>query len=172
MARLDKCIPTFRPRLRAAIPPLLGFSVLHLLVCMLCQIEYIYRIFQKQSALQECRRRCVQLWRKGNKDTCPLRPALMLLPSLPTFVSLLRAWPLLRRQTRDKHEQNCQEDWAENHRVLRGVGARTRRDIAVRGRGECDHGDGKLHDDLAEVVRMPRPRKEAGIADFSLVGKI
>src|SRR5271168_1402197 len=38
-----------------------------LLVRMLCWIEYIYRKFQKQSALQEHWQRCVQLWRKGNK---------------------------------------------------------------------------------------------------------
>jgi hypothetical protein len=61
---------------------------------------------------------------KGNKRTRSPRLALTLLTSLPTFISLLRAWPLLLRQTGDKHEQDCQEDWAENHRVLRGVGAR------------------------------------------------
>jgi hypothetical protein len=31
--------------------------------------------------------------------------------------------------TGDKHEQNCQEDWAENRRALHGAGARARRDI-------------------------------------------
>jgi hypothetical protein len=67
---------------------------------------------------------------KGNKDTHPFRLSLILLPSLLTFISLLRAWPLQLRQTGDKHEQNYQEDWAENRRALRGVGARARRDSA------------------------------------------
>ena len=35
---------------------------------------------------------------------------------------------------------------------------RTRMDVAMRGRRERNHEDGKLHDDLAEVVRMLRPQ--------------
>lgn len=54
MARLDKSFPTFRPRLHAAVPSLLGLSLSPLSPGPHAFVgSYIYRKFQKQSALQE-----------------------------------------------------------------------------------------------------------------------
>jgi hypothetical protein len=131
---------------------------------MALRIKKINRKLQEHRPLDHRRQPAIQLRWERDQNTRPIQPARIRLPPLPaSLIPLLRSGPLLQRQPGHEHQQHSEEEGPHDAAVLSVEGRRSARDGSVRGGGDGDHEDAKLHDDLAEVVRMVTLLEEADV---------
>jgi len=81
------------------------------------RIEDIDGEFQKYRPFQNGGHLLVKLWREWYQNTGTVQISRVLCPVIVFLVTLLCAWPLLKCQARNKHQEDCQEKGANDRGV-------------------------------------------------------